>query len=190
MTVPVDAAALVPPEELPRLVLVAMGSEAELVTLQASAAPRLALLTGLALREISSPRDPDRSLAALLDAPVQAAQPLGWLAPLSLDPGLALSAGGSWAAALGAWRQPTLLLVDGHRPASGLAAAATALLRQEGVPLLGLIQWHGAWNSQERQLDGLPWLGWLGDAPAADPAAQEAAAALLPALRLRWQQRD
>jgi len=189
MTVPVDAAALAPPEEPLRLVLVAMGPESELVALQASAAPRLARLAGLTLRPISSPRDPDRSLAALHE-PDQGLPPPGWLAPLPFDPGLALSAGGSWAAALGARRQPTGLLVDGERPASGLAAAATALLRQHGVPLLGLVQWNGAWDGRERHLDGLPWLGWLGDAPAAESAAEQAGAALWPALKLRWHQRD
>jgi hypothetical protein len=89
------------------------------------------------------------------------AQAPAWLAPLGVDPGLALGDGHTWAEALGAWRQPTLLILDGPQLASGWPAAATALLRQERVPLVGLIQWGGEWQPERRRQDGLPWLGDL-----------------------------
>jgi hypothetical protein len=68
---------------------------------------------------------------------------------------------GSWAEALGAWRQPTVLLIPAAAAASGPAAAYHALLKLQGVPLLGLIQWGGPWQAGDRRRDGLPWLGWL-----------------------------
>lgn len=175
----------------PRLVSVAIGPAAEVVALQQQAAPRLAGLTGLELRSITPAHDPDRALTALHATepdPLPTAATTGWLAALPLDVGLTLAGGGSWALALAAWRQPTLLLIDGRQPASGLAAAATALLRQCGVPLLGLVQWGGAWDAPARRLDGLPWLGWLGETAAPDDSHEEATAAVLPALRQRWQQ--
>lgn len=198
MTVPRAAQAPAPVPGPPQLVLVALGPVADLVVLQQRAAPRLARLAGLPLRPIVDVDDPDRALAALAagEGPSPPPAAHGWLAPLPLDPGLPLARGGNWALALAAWRQPTVLLVDGTQPASGLAAAATALLREARVPLLGLIQWSGCWEGSERHLDGLPWLGWLpaepdpagsGDDGADDDAASPAALAVLPSLRLAWQ---
>lgn len=80
---------------------------------------------------------------------------------MPLDPGLTLADGSSWADALGAWRQPTLLLIAVDQLATGTAAATRALLHQKGVPLLGLVQWGSPWQPQLRRRDGLPWLGAL-----------------------------
>jgi hypothetical protein len=99
---------------------------------------------------------PDQALAALEQ---QAPEPL--LTWLGVDPGLALADGRPWAQALGAWRQPTLLLLEPAQLDTGTAAATTALLREQGVPLLGLIQWGEPWQPELRRLEGLPWLGAL-----------------------------
>jgi hypothetical protein len=178
---PAGAAATPPP---PRLVLVALGAPADPAgpaLLPPAVASRLEGLTGLPMRPIPDPADPDAALAAL------AASPGAWLAPLTLDPGLALPRG-SWAEALGAWRQPVLLLVGSAQPPTGLPAAATALLLQRGVPLVGLIQWGGTWDGEARRRDGLPWLGWLDPQATAapGPASDDGEAALLAALELRW----
>ncbi len=99
--------------------------------------------------------DPQGRLAAL------AQEPGPWLWPLAPDPGAFLGERGSWAEALGAWRQPCLLLIPAAAAATGPAAAYCALLQGQGVPLLGLIQWGGPWLAVDRRRDGLPWLGWL-----------------------------
>jgi len=121
--------------------------------LPALAAPELARRLGVALVELSADEPPPQALARLrtADSP--------WVAALPCDPGLPLEAGGSWAEALGAWCQPALLLVPADQLGTGLPAAATALLRQWGVPLVGLLQWDGPWNPERRRADGLPWLG-------------------------------
>ena len=106
--------------------------------------------------------EPQRLLAALAE------QPGPWWWPLAGDPGAFLGSQGNWAEALGAWRQPTLLLVPAAAAATGPAAAYHALLQRQGVPLLGLIQWGGPWLAAERRRDGLPWLGWLADPQAPD----------------------
>ena len=108
---------------------------------------------------------PQRLLAALAE------EPGPWLWPLAADPGAFLGAEGSWAEALGAWRQPTLLIIPAAAAATGPAAAYHALLQIQGVPVLGLIQWGGPWLAADRRRDGLPWLGWLADPQ--DPAAFE-----------------
>jgi hypothetical protein len=69
---------------------------------------------------------------------------------------------GSWVEALGAWRQPCLLAFAASQLATGLPAAATALLERWSVPLVGLIPWEGEWDGACRRADGLPWLGRLG----------------------------
>jgi hypothetical protein len=177
-----------------RLVLGGMGAIEPLEGLLAAAAPRLAAVTGLPLRPIPSSlhRQPERALEAL-HRPADG----GWLAPLPLDPGLPLELGGSWAETLGAWRQPTLLLLDAAQMATGWPAAATALLRQWQVPLVGLIQWGGAWNGAARHRDGLPWLGALGRGLAppgprpqeADHEMEEEAETVAEELALRLRQR-
>lgn len=127
--------------------------------------------------------DPPQLLAAASE------QPGPWLWPLAGDPGAFLGDQGCWAEALGAWRQPTLMLIPAAAASTGPAAAYHALLERQGVPLLGLIQWGGPWLAADRRRDGLPWLGWLADPQ--DPAASqdqdqawEAAAELARALQL------
>jgi len=159
-------------DPLPRLLLLGCGTARDLHAQQRQAGPQLARLLQLPLQPLNDPSHPQRSLAAL------ATNPGSWLAPLGRDPGLALPGGGTWAEALGAWRQPCVLLLPAPQLASGLAAATTALLRQERVPLLGLIQWGGPWCPRARVQDGLPWLGWLADG--------EAEAALPATLLARW----
>ncbi|MFN5695775.1 MAG: hypothetical protein ACK486_01920, partial [Cyanobacteriota bacterium] len=44
----------------------------------------------------------------------------------------------------------------------GWPAAATALMGQWQVPLLGLLQAGGPWDAAARRRDGLPWLGQEG----------------------------
>jgi len=161
----------------PRLVLVALGDPADPAApalLLSRVAGRLSDLTGVPLRAIAQPDPPAPALAALL------AEPGPWLAPLSIDPGLALAAG-TWAEALGAWRQPTLLVVDQATLATGIPAAATALLERWSVPLLGLLQWGGSWDATLRRRDGLPWLGCLAPDEITDRDAD-----LTTLLRLRW----
>ncbi len=73
------------------------------------------------------------------------------------------SYGGSWLEALGAWRQPIVLMTiptsSGDLP--GFASAYKALCESLSVPLVGIVQIGGDWESLHRRLDGLPWCGWL-----------------------------
>lgn len=179
----------------PRLLLVSLGAPLDPdapARLLPAVAARLSGLSGLPLQAVSTQQEPGETLAALH------ALPGAWLAALPLDPGVWRS-GGSWAEALGAWRQPCLLVIAGSRLDSGLPAAGAALLERWGVPLAGLIQWQGCWHEASRRCDGLPWLGRLGDGGAEEPLAHhlvgnseeepdevEAEARLLSALRLRW----
>ena len=82
---------------------------------------------------------------------------------ISGDPGRLHSEGSSWLEALADWHRPVLLLVgadpDGGVP--GAAAAYTALCRQLGVSLIGLVQVQGRWNEAQRKRDGLPWVSWI-----------------------------
>jgi hypothetical protein len=121
--------------------------------LPAEAAPELARRLGAERVELAAEELPQQALARLgsIGRP--------WIAALPCDPGVPLDGGGSWAEALGAWCQPVLLLVPADQLECGLPAAATALLRQWGVPLVGLLQWDGPWNPERRRADGLPWLG-------------------------------
>jgi hypothetical protein len=125
--------------------------------LPAEAAPELARWLDAELVRLPADELPQQVLARLRSD----GRP--WIAALPCDPGLPLDGGGSWAEALGAWCQPVLLLVPGDQLDSGLPAAATALLRQWGVPLVGLLQWDGPWNPERRRADGLPWLGAAGE---------------------------
>jgi hypothetical protein len=84
-----------------------------------------------------------------------------------------------------------LLVVPAIQLCSGLPTAATALLRHWQVPLLGLVQWGGSWQTEERRRDGLPWLGLLAEqASVAEGDGDEPAAGLATALVLRWRQLD
>ena len=163
------------PETCPPLVLVSGGTAAEVAGRLERLAPALAHSLRLPLAPALDPAHPHRALAALADRGPA-------LVPLPLDPGLPQDDGSHWAEALGAWRQPTLVVCDGPQLASGLPAAITALLRQWAVPCAGLIQCGGLWLPQRRRRDGLPWLGAL----AAEGA--EDAAALRASLRRRLQQ--
>ena len=164
------------------LLMVGLGLRRELEGLEAVAA-RLAAAEGASLRPLAGAMDPDASLAAL------SAEDTGpWLAALPLDPGLPLARGGSWAEALGAWRQPCLLVLRGEQMATGLPAAGAALLAQWRVPLAGLVQLGGDWQPLQRRRDGLAWLGWLPDTgEESGEEYDEALAALQPVLRSRWQ---
>lgn len=168
------------------LLLTGAGHEADLADRITAAAGRLAGLSGWPLRTVSIALPPPRALAELGGGRSSRCPP-AWLAGLPLDPGLPLTDGGSWAEALGAWRQPTALVLDGDQLATGSPAAFTALLRQWKVPLLGLIQWGGRWDPDGRRRDGLPWLGALAvesDRAAAEPGGEECA--LLGCLARSW----
>lgn len=172
--------------------MVGLGRQRELEGLAAVAA-RLAAAEGVALRQLADAGDPDAGLAALTAAGPGAAKG-PWLAALPLDVGLALEQGGSWAEALGAWRQPCLLVVRGEQLDTGLPAAGAALLERWRVPLAGLVQVGGDWQPAMRRRDGLPWLGWLPDTEGGSGAERGAAAeeagaamaALRQVLRGRW----
>jgi len=110
------------------LVLVAAGPAAAVIALQQQAGPPLASALGLPWCEPLADRAPQQALAPL-------AQQGPGLVPLPLDPGLPLPGAGHWAEALGAWRQPVLLLLAGDQLDSGLPAAMAALLHQWQVPL-------------------------------------------------------
>jgi len=155
-----------------------------------AAAERLAHLLGLPMRTIASVADPEQAMAQLSRCPDP------WLAALPFDPGLSLDSGGNWAELLGAWRQPSLLVLEQTQLATGLPAAGTALLQRWQVPLVGLIQWGGPWNPDARRRDGLPWLGCLEGQPAPqlDPSGaaltEIGEEALVLQLRWRWAQLD
>ena len=162
------------------LLLVGLGRQQELEGLAAVAA-QLAAAEGVALRGLAGAADPDAGLAALT------AETTGpWLAALPLDPGLPLERGGSWAEALGAWRQPCLLVLRGEQMDTGLPAAGAALLERWRVPLAGLVQVGGDWVPTERRRDGLPWLGWLPESGDGREEYEAAMAALQQVLRGRW----
>ncbi len=164
-----------------RAVVVGSGLEASFhrpESASARAAQQLAQSLALPHRAINEPQFPQDQLQRLQ------ASPEGWLASLPLDPGHPLEAGGTWAEALGAWRQPTLLVIDGRQLPSGAAASTVALLRQWRVPLLGVAQWGGDWNPDQRRQDGLPWLGSLPEEGLED--REESERAMTTLLLRRW----
>ncbi len=156
----------------PRCLLVGLGGAEDPATLLA-AARHLAEGLELPLVEVEDPAEPERSLDRLCR------RGGGWLTALHQDVGMPLPQGGSWAEALGAWRQPVAVAIPPAQLGGGLPAAVTALLRACRVPLLGLVQTGGPWQPAERRRDGLPWLGSVGSE--ADPA---------PALLLQWRRLD
>lgn len=95
--------------------------------------------------------------------------PEGGMVRLSGDPAMLHPDGGSWLEALGAWRQPTILMVSplpsGEIP--GVAPAYVALCASLDVPLIGVLQLGGPWDLSLRRSDGLPWFGLLPDDPSA-----------------------
>lgn len=159
-------------------------------------AARLAALLGLPVRSLDNGDDPPLAMAQLSGCHE------AWLAALPVDPGLALDSGGHWAETLGAWRQPCLLVLESGQMTTGMPAAGAALLQQWQVPLVGLIQWGGPWDSDARRRDGLPWLGCLDDQQSqvvkpsqelpgterSDPELEEDALGVR--LRWRWAQLD
>ena len=82
---------------------------------------------------------------------------------LSGDAAVLHPSGGTWFEALADWQRPVLMLVracpDGAIP--GTAAAYNALAERLRVPLIGLVQLEGDWDSAQRIRDGLPWCGWI-----------------------------
>jgi hypothetical protein len=165
------------------MILCGVGAAEALESRLAAAAERLGVCGGWPLRRLDPALPPPRALASLGDGRATDSPP-AWLAVLPVDPGLTLGSDGTWAEALGAWRQPTLLLLAASQLATGWPAAATALLRQAQVPLVGLIQWGGTWDAEGRRTDGLPWLGFLAEA---DDGGSEA---LAPVLLRRWRGLD
>lgn len=162
---------LAPPP--PRLLLLSLGAPQDPdgpALLLPAVAERLSGLCGLPLRPFDATPQADAALAGLQQ------QPGPWLAPLPLDPGV-WRPGGSWAEALGAWRQPCLLVIGAGQLASGLPAAGTALLERWRVPLIGLLQGGGRWDAALRRSDGLPWLGWLATEAASAGSAGAGASA-------------
>jgi hypothetical protein len=164
------------------LVLASVGASDAVAAWLASAAPPLAAALEMGLKVLDPALPPQDSLAPL----AAGADPL--LAVLPRDPGLPLESGGHWAEALGAWRQPTLLLLPAGALRSGAPAAAVALLQQWRVPLLGLVQGGGDWRDEERRRDGLPWLGWLPEEQVDPQQRQEALLALVQVLQRRRRQ--
>lgn len=171
-----------PPAPPPlRSVVVGSGQEASLRRPECAserAAQRLARTLSLPHRRISDPWTPRGQLQQLQ------ATGGGWLASLPLDPGHPLERGGTWAEALGAWRQPTLLVIAWPQLSSGAAASSVALLRLWRVPLLGVLQWGGPWSPEQRRQDGLPWLGRLEEATG--PDQEESTRGVTDLLRRRW----
>ncbi|CAK6699015.1 hypothetical protein [Synechococcus sp. CBW1107] len=157
-----------------RVVLASSGRADQVAALLSDQAPRLAAALGLPLHTLTPAACPHQALHQL-EAIVGP-----WLAALPCDPGLLLEDPASaathhWAEALGAWRQPSLLLLPADSLATGAPAATTALLRQWQVPLLGLIQGGGPWEPARRRSDGLPWIGWLPEAGRPEAVLSEAA---------------
>ncbi len=72
---------------------------------------------------------------------------------------------GSWLEALGAWRQPLVLMCEPNLSGDipGNVAAYAALCSSLSAPLIGIIQVGGCWKSSQRVSDSLPWCGWLPD---------------------------
>ena len=156
------------------LVVVAAGQPEVVATVLQRACPSLAALLGGLVTNPLDAKTPDQALAALVQNPAV-------LAPLPRDPGHPLDDGRHWAAVLGAWRQPTVVVIPPDQLDSGMPAASTALLHQWQVPCLGLVQLGGRWDPARRRREGLPWLGCLDP----DGGADEANAALRELLRRR-----
>jgi hypothetical protein len=153
--------------KLDRLLLLGHGPADQVQALLGQAGPQLAAALALHWAGCLAAQEPRTVLSDL---------PRG-LAAVPCDPGQTLLAGDHWAEALGAWRQPVLVLLTPDQVAWGMAAASTALLQQQRVPLVGLVQAGGVWQADLRAREGLPWLGQL-DGGADSP--------LTAALALRW----
>jgi hypothetical protein len=149
------------------LTLTAFGTPAAVIDLLRARGPELASAMGLTLRTLSPETPPNLALQAIRDPGSQGSGRL--LLTIPQDPGVPLPGGGCWAEILGAWRQPTLVILSAEQLSTGWPAAATALLQHHRVPLVGLIQSSGHWDAEKRRQDGLPWLGPVnGDGEASD----------------------
>ena len=172
------------------LVVLSAGPAAQVKALQADLGQPLALaLQGSwddRWKRLGQGDDPNSALQQLQPPGGEPALgPRPALLGLPLDPGLPLAGGGHWAEALGAWRQPALLVFSTDQLESGLPAAMTALLKNWQVPLVGLVQWGEPWASAERRRDGLPWLGALqADQSSSGQASLDQSMALRSALDL------
>ena len=114
----------------------------------------LSKVWGGSLLKYSARDDPTKILGCLLKKK--------GLVQLLGDPAKTQISGMNWLEALGAWRQPSVLVVYASSDGiSGNALAYTALCRELSVPLLGLVQYGGEWEAEIRKLDGLPWCGWI-----------------------------
>ncbi len=150
------------------LVVLSAGSAGQVKLLQAGLGPLLARALQWTWddrwQHLGPGDDPNSALQQLHPPggePAPGPRPV--LVGLPLDPGLPLACGGHWAEALGAWRQPALLVCAAEQLQPGVPAAMTALLERWQVPLVGLVQWGETWASAERRREGLPWLGALPD---------------------------
>lgn len=157
------------------LVVLAHGPAWQVRALLEQAGPQLAAALALPWAGVLDAAEPSAALAHL---------PAG-LAGLPQDPGRSLETGGHWAELLGAWRQPVVVLLTAEQVEWGQAAASTALLTQQAVPLLGLVQWGEPWSGERRRREGLPWLGWLA-APWVAGADPGQGLGLREAARQRW----
>lgn len=165
-----------PAEAPPGLVALGHGPADQVRALLLESGPALAVALALPWAGCLDPAQPETGLTALPAA----------LVGLPLDPGQSLPRGGHWAEILAAHRQPALVVLSVGQVSSGVAAASVALLSQEGVPLLGVVQWGGPWDAALRRREGLPWLGWLTAGAAGEG---ETAVQLGLAARLRQAQR-
>ncbi|WP_413440498.1 hypothetical protein [Synechococcus sp. MIT S1220] len=90
---------------------------------------------------------------------------------------------GSWLEALADWNCPVLFLVGGDADGGipGTAASYIALSQKLRVPLIGIAQVDGAWDTTARRQDQLPWCGWI---PAANhPRHDDGRTALADVIR-------
>ena len=79
------------------------------------------------------------------------------------DAAISNSLGGSWLESLGDWQKPVILMASpassGHIP--GTVSAHVTLCKKYAVPLVGIIQLGGEWDSRRRSVDCLPWRGFI-----------------------------
>ena len=79
------------------------------------------------------------------------------------DAAISNSLGGSLLESLGDWQKPVILLASpassGHIP--GTISAHVSLCKSYSVPLVGIIQLGGEWDSKKRSVDCLPWRGFI-----------------------------
>ena len=148
------------------LVVLSAGPAAQVKALQANLAQPLAQALQWSWdarwQHLGPGDDPNRALQQLQPPAGQPDPgPSNALVGLPLDPGVPLACGGHWAEALGAWRQPAVLVFSAEQLQTGVPAAMTSLLKNWQVPLVGLVQWGEPWAAAERRRDGLPWLGAL-----------------------------